>query len=190
MAIRNFDSFKKNNNGDKPVKESVMQVQDTYRVKVFVDVPQSLINGYVKKVKDTMGDKNARQFFSDVDMAEELVKYVITNNVLLDKIPANALFGGEAAQAQAQPVQQVAQAQPQAQPEGQPQAQAQPQAQPEGQAQVQVQGDAQAPVAQAQPQGQAQGEGFEEVEKTEEEKPEGEESPEGEEEKGTEELPL
>ena len=34
----------------------------------MVDIPQSLINSYVKKVKDSTG-KNLRQFFGDVEIA-------------------------------------------------------------------------------------------------------------------------
>ena len=114
------------------VKESVLNVGDIYKVRSMVDIPQSLINSYVKKVKDTTG-KNLRQFFGDVEIAEELVKHITTTGLDIEKIAGNALMGGQA-QGQGQP-----QAQPQVQVDTQAEPQAQPQAQPQGQAQTQGQ---------------------------------------------------
>jgi hypothetical protein len=169
--IRKFESYRTKLRREEIIKESVLQVNDIYKVRSLVDIPQSLINAYVKKVKDTTG-KNLRQFFGDVDIAEEILKWVTLNNVDVDKIPAGALTGD--AQGQPAPQSQGQPGQPQAQVQGQeaPQAQAQP-------GQVQVQTEAQ---PQAQPQGQGE---FEEV--AEEEG--GEESQEEKEEEG-EELPL
>ena len=164
--IRTFENYRTKSKREEIIKESVFQVNDIYKVKTMIDIPQSLINAYVKKVKDTTG-KNLRQFFGDVDIAEEIVKYINMNNLDVEKIPGGALMGG---QAQAQSTQ--TQAQPQAQTEAQPQVEAQPQA--EVQPQVQTE---------AQPQAQAQGEEFEEPqaqtqEESEEENQE-EEAPEG-----------
>jgi hypothetical protein len=196
--LRKFEKYTNLRKKDQIIKESVLQVNDIYKVRTFIDIPQSLINAYVKKVKDTTG-KNLRQFFGDVDIAEEVVKYINTNFLNVDQIPAGALMGdaqaqggetqvpseAQAPQAQAQPQAQPqaqaqpVQTQPQAQAEAQPQSEAQPvQAQPQAQAQPQVQVQ-----AEAQPQGQGEGE-FEEVaEEGEEEKEEGTEE-------GGEELPL
>ena len=156
--IRKFDNYRIKRNREEIIKESVLQVNDIYKVRTMVDIPQSLINAYVKKVKDNSG-KNLRQFFGDVDIAEEIVKFVNLANLDVDKLPSNALMGGPQGQAQGQGQVQVgdegpAQAQPQAQAQpGQGQQQAQAQTQP-GQSQAQ----AQAPQGQAQqaPQGQAQ----------------------------------
>ena len=128
----------------KTIKESVLQVNDLMRVKTLVDIPQSLINSYVKKVKELNGS-NLRSFYSDQDLAEEIVKYVTLNGLEIDKIPVNALVGG---QAQAQ-VSVDGQAQPQAQTEAQPQAQ--PQTQTEAQPKAQAQPESQDQPAQAQP---------------------------------------
>ena len=167
------------------VKESVMNVGDIYKVRSTVDIPQSLINAYVKKVTDTTG-KNMRQFYGDVEIAEELVKYITTSGLDIDKIAGNALMGGQAqpqGQGQTQPQVQVeTQVEPQAQPQGQ--AQTQPQAQPQGQAQ---EGQAQ--------EGQAQeGQEFEEPQSQEGQAQEGQTEEEDEEkeegEEIEEELPL
>ncbi len=172
--LRKFEKYTINRKKEEIIKESVLQVNDIYKVRTFIDIPQSLINAYVKKVKDTTG-KNLRQFFGDVDIAEEVVKYINTNFLNVDQIPAGALMGDGQVQSETQP-QTEPQAQPQAQvePQAQPQAQVEPQAQPQAQPQVQVQ-------TEAEPQGETQKEEFEEV-KEEGEKEEGEE--------GNEELPL
>ena len=193
--IRTFENYRIKKNREEIIRESVFQVNDIYKVKTMIDIPQSLINAYVKKVKDTTG-KNLRQFFGDVDIAEEIVKFININNLDVEKIPGNAIMGGVQGQIQGQ-----GQAQPQVQTEGEAQVQPQAQTQEVPQAQVQTEGEAQVqPQGQAQemPQGQAQeapqGE-FEEPqaqaqpaqgEEEEEEAAQGEE----EEEEGEEELPL
>jgi len=151
--IKKFESYRIRKRRDDIIKESVLQVNDIYKVRTLIDMPQSLINAYVKKVKDSTG-KNLRQFFGDVDIAEEIVKWVTLNFINVDQIPAGALTGD----GQAQPQQGQMQAQPiqgQAQTQGQGQGQAQ--AQPiQGQAQTQGQGQAQAQPVQGQTQGQGQ----------------------------------
>jgi hypothetical protein len=168
--VKTFESFRVKKNREDIIKEAVLQVNDIYKVKTMIDIPQSLINAYVKKVKDTTG-KNLRQFFGDVDIAEEIVKYINTSNLDIENLPGGALLGG---QSQTQNQSQV-QSQGQAQTQGQAQiefdetpVQGQSQGQVQGQAQVQdVQGDEldlsdefdepQAQV-QVQTQGQSQGE--------------------------------
>ena len=158
--IRTYENYRLRKNREEIIKEAVLQVNDIYKVKTMIDIPQSLINSYVKKVKDTTG-KNLRQFFGDVDIAEEIVKYINMNNLDVDKIPGGALMGGqEQAQTQVQDggqiqIQTEPQAQMQAQPQAQPEMQAQPQVQM--QAQPQAQGEFEEPQMQAQPQAQTQG---------------------------------
>jgi hypothetical protein len=175
--IRKFSSYKSKKNGTKVVKESVLQVDDTYKVRVIVDVKKSFVNSYIKKVGDNT-QKNLRDFYSDMDIVEELVKHVVETNMNVDTIPATILVGGSQTQPQAQmqgqPQAQM-QAQPQAQMQAQPQAQVQtepaqdfeevqPQGQPQGQGQAQPQ-----PQAQGQGQSQGQGQAQEEEEETGEE---------------------
>jgi len=156
--VKAFEKFRIQKNREEIIKESVFQVNDLYKVKTMIDLPQSLINAYVKKVKDTTG-KNLRQFFGDVDIAEEIIKYVTTNFLDVDKIPGGAIMGGQTqAQTQGQGQVQV-QTEPQAQTQVEPQAQAQ--APVQGQAQAPAQGQApegefEEPQAQTPVQGQAQ----------------------------------
>jgi len=95
--LRKFEKYTTDRKQLEIIKESVLQVNDIYKVRTFVEIPQSLINSYVKKVKDTAG-KNLRQIFGDVDIAEEIVKYVNTNYTNIDKLPADALIGGKDSQ--------------------------------------------------------------------------------------------
>ena len=89
--VARFDSYQKQKRREDIIKESVLQVNDIYKVRTMVDIPQSLINAYVKKVKDVTGN-NLRQFFGDVDIAEEIIKHINLNYLDADKIPANALM--------------------------------------------------------------------------------------------------
>jgi len=181
--IRTYESYRVKKNREEIIRESVLQVNDIYKVKTMIDIPQSLINAYVKKVKDTTG-KNLRTFFGDVDIAEEIVKFINMDNLDVDKIPGGALMGGGQSQtqtqSQAQPQVQV-EAQPQAQTQEAPQAQAQPaQTEEAPQAQAPAQGEFEEPAqgqAQAPAQGQAQAPAEEEEAPAqgEEEKEEGEE---------------
>lgn len=180
--VRKFESFQNNKRKEEIIKESVLMVNDIYKVRTTVDVPQSLLNAYTKRVKEVSG-KNLKQYFGDVDLSEEIVKYIVTNYLDADKIPANAILGGQAqaqtAEAQPAPQAEAGDAQVQVEPEAQaaPQVQAEAEAQP----QIEAQPEAQAvPEAQPAPQGE-----FEETK--EEEKPEGEEETK---EEGEEELPL
>ena len=195
--IRKFESFRVLKNREEIIKESVLQVNDIYKVKTMIDIPQSLINAYVKKVKDTTG-KNLRQFFGDVDIAEEIVKYITLNNTDVEKIPGNALMGGAQGQGQAQPqgqgqVQVQTEGEAQTQGQSQPQAQTQVQAQPQAQGQEAQEGEFEEPQGQAQEgqgQGQAQaqeGQDEEEGQGQEEEEGQGQEEEEG---QGEEELPA
>jgi hypothetical protein len=168
--LRKFESFRKDKKREEIIKEAVFQVNDIYKVKTTIDIPQSLINAYVKKVKDNTG-KNLRQFFGDMDIAEEIVKFVAQTGLDADTLSPNALVGGGQEQSQTQGQGQM---EPQAQTQGQVQTQVQPESQPQGQVQVQTE-------TQGEGQTQTQGE-FEEVE----EEGQGEEETE---EEGGEELP-
>lgn len=139
--VKNFNGFR----NKETVNETVYQVENTYRVNVIVDVEAKLLSSYSKKVKQNTG-KEIQDLMGNAMLAEELVKYVIKENLDPDKIPATAIIGGAQGQAQGQ-AQMDVQAQPQAQAQdAQVQVQTQPQAQAQdsqGQSQVQVSSAAQ-----------------------------------------------
>ena len=181
--VKAFEKFRIQKNREDIIKEAVYQVNDIYNVQVTVPITQAIINKYVQKVKETTG-KNLRQFFGDVQLAEEITKWVMTNGLDVEKIPGGAILGGQT-QAQGQ-AQAAPQAQTQEMPQAQPQAQAEVQAQApvEGQPQVQTQvqgqpaeGEFEAPQAQAQAQAPVEGQAQAPVQGEEEEKEEEEELP-------------
>jgi hypothetical protein len=136
--VKNFNGFRTK---QEVVNETVYQVENTYRVNVIVDVEAKLLSSYSKKVKQNTG-KEIQDLMGNAMLAEELVKYIIKENLDADKIPATAIIGGAQGQAQGQGQAQAQdiQAQPQAQTQDaqvQTQTQVQPQSQ-DGQSQVQV----------------------------------------------------
>lgn len=170
--VKAFEKFRIQKNREDIIKEAVYQVNDIYNVQVTVPITQAIINKYVQKVKETTG-KNLRQFFGDVQLAEEITKWVMTNGLDVEKIPGGAILGG---QAQAQTQAQAPQAQTQEMPQVQPQAQVetpQVQTQVQGQGQAPVEGEFEEPQAQApQVQGQAPVQGQDQNEEGEEEEEE------------------
>jgi hypothetical protein len=117
--------------------ENVQAVDDIYRVRKRIDIPMSLVNAFKKKVKDESG-KNISQFYSDVELSEEIADYIITSYVSIENLPVNLILGDQYSksqgQAQGQPdtegLDETQPIQGQAQPPVQPGAQAQPGAQP------------------------------------------------------------
>jgi len=90
--IKTFESYRNTKSGVAKANESVKQIDDIYKVG-NINVPQSLINSYVKKVKEET-KKNLRQLYSDMEIAEELVKYSVDTHLNSDDIPVSALLGG------------------------------------------------------------------------------------------------
>jgi len=192
--IKQFENHKASKRLNEIITEAVLQVDDIAKVRSVADIPQSLINAVVKKCKDVSG-KNIRQFYSDNDIAEELVKHVLSTYLNIDHISSVPFVGGSdkiqgQAQTQDQPQAQdqpQVQIEPQAQSQEQPQAQAQPQVDVDTQSQSQPQSQEQAQSqAQDQPQVDVQSqsdEDFEEVQSNDD-------PDEDDEEEGSEELPI
>ena len=115
---------------------------DTWKVRTRIEIPQSLINSYVKKVKDETGE-NVRAKWSDQELAEEIANFITTSFMTIENLPTSmttsvktepTIQAQEDMPVQAQveteidteePVQGQPQAQVQTQPQGQPQGQSQ-----------------------------------------------------------------
>lgn len=91
--IKKFESFQIVKRLFDKANENVVQYDDVYRVG-GIEVKQSIINSYIKKVKEETG-KNLRSLYSDSDIAELLVKYVSNSKLEPENIPASALLGGD-----------------------------------------------------------------------------------------------
>lgn len=102
--ITPFQKFKDIKNSPHKVQEMVEPINDMYRVSLDVDVPKSLINAYIKKVKDET-NKDLRQSKSEMQLAEKLVQYVNENFLVIENLPVEmvANVDQKAVQSQAQP---------------------------------------------------------------------------------------
>jgi len=145
-----FKEFQGKNNKKLNLSENVQAVDDLYRVRKRIDVPMSLVNAFKKKVRDESG-KNISQFYSDVELAEEIADYIITSYISIENLPVNLILGDQYSKTQGQPEDfddtQPVQGQAPAQP-----VQGQAPAQPQGQAPAQP-APAQPAPAQPAPQG-------------------------------------
>ena len=74
------------------VHESVMKIGDTFKVKTFVEIPKSLINQFVSKAKKEH-NLDTRENWSDTDLAEMFVDYVIANYLNIESLPVNSILG-------------------------------------------------------------------------------------------------
>ena len=75
------------------IRESVTKVGDVYKVKILgAEVPKSLINAFVSKAKKER-DMDPRDNWSDSDLAELFVKYVLDTYLNIDSIPVEAIMG-------------------------------------------------------------------------------------------------
>lgn len=77
------------------VNENAFQVGDTYKVKIVVDVPVSLVKQYSEKVSQDTG-KDALENFSESELAEQMVDYIVKQNLNIDSVPNSVAVGEEA----------------------------------------------------------------------------------------------
>ena len=57
------------------INESVYKMGDLFKVKTVIDIPKSLVNGFVSKAKKENGI-DPKENWSDVDLAEMFVEYI------------------------------------------------------------------------------------------------------------------
>ena len=110
---------------------------NVWKVRTRVEIPTSLINAYIKKVKDESGE-DVRKRWSEQELAEEITKYVTTSYLTIENLPTSIVTN-----AAAEPKVQTQEEMP-AETQVEPQAQAPAQAAEP----VNVQIEPQAPVAQ------------------------------------------
>lgn len=99
--IRTFGSFqgkRRNIKGQETINETVIQ-RDSSFIVGGVKVDKKTINAYAKKVKDQTG-KDLKSMYSEMEIAEELVKWSVNSLDNIDNVPVSALMGGEEEMAQ------------------------------------------------------------------------------------------
>lgn len=73
------------------VYESVSKMGDDYRISGVI-VPKNIISQFVSKAKKDY-NIDAKENFSDVDLAEMFVDYVVKNYLNVDSLPVKTLLG-------------------------------------------------------------------------------------------------
>ena len=89
-SIIRFNDFQHKKRGSNFINETVIPFDDYYKVRVNIDVPFSLVNSYIKKIKDETG-QDIKKFYSEIEIAEEIAKYVSTSYLNIENIPGDIL---------------------------------------------------------------------------------------------------
>ena len=89
--IFRFGDFQNKRKGTQITNESVLAFDDHYKIRVPVDIPFSLVKSYMKKIKDETG-QDIGQMYSEMELAEEMAKYVSSSYLNIENIPTNALI--------------------------------------------------------------------------------------------------
>lgn len=87
MSIQRFSEFKLNK-----TNESAFVVGNNIKVKLTFDIPQKLIKEYIEKTKSETG-LTPLDYFNENEIAEEIVKYLVSQNLSLDNIPTDITVG-------------------------------------------------------------------------------------------------
>lgn len=76
------------------VNENSFLVGADFKVKVVIDVPQALVQEYINKVKDET-DKDPLDNFSEAEIAEQIVTFLIKKNLIIDNLTPEFTVGSE-----------------------------------------------------------------------------------------------
>ncbi len=78
----------------KKLNENSFLVGADYKVKVVIDVPQALVQEYINKVKDET-DKDPLDNFSEAEIAEQIITFLIKQNLVIDNLTSEFTVGTE-----------------------------------------------------------------------------------------------
>jgi hypothetical protein len=79
---------------NKRVNENSFLVGQDYKVKVVIDVPQSLVQEYIDKVKEET-DKDPLDNFSEAEIAEQIVSFLVKKNLMIDNLTPEFTVGSD-----------------------------------------------------------------------------------------------
>jgi hypothetical protein len=127
--------FKNKKSGTK-LNEMVIHKGDVFEVRTKIEVPVSLVNAYMSKVKDESG-KKIKELYAEMEIAEMIADY-LKSFLSIENLPVSLVLGDEFTSNPVQGKTEV-QVQTQTQPQSQTQSQSQTQTQGQGQEQNQVQ---------------------------------------------------
>jgi hypothetical protein len=78
----------------KKINENSFLVGSDYKVKIVIDIPQSLVKEYIEKVKNET-DKDPLDNFSEAEIAEQIVAFTIKQNLFIDNLTPDFTVGSE-----------------------------------------------------------------------------------------------
>ena len=79
---------------DKFIKENVVRVGNTFKVRITADLKESEVNAFIRKMKETKGNE-VMDNWSPAEVAEAMASYVIGKFLNADSIPVSAITGDE-----------------------------------------------------------------------------------------------
>ena len=86
--------FNKKTIKSKKVNEASFLVGQDYKVKSTFDVSQQLVQQYIEKVTEETG-KNPLDNFNEAEIAEQMIDYVVKQNMIIDNLPSDFTVGSE-----------------------------------------------------------------------------------------------
>lgn len=86
---------KKTETDSKFITEGAQLFDSTWKVRTRVEVPQSLVNSFIKKVKDESGE-DCRKKWSEQELAEEITKYVTSSFLTIENLPVSIVTSATA----------------------------------------------------------------------------------------------
>jgi len=98
----NLKEFKSKKEGSSLQESIVTKVGDNYMVQGSFPVPQSLVNAFVKKVKDA-SDQNIKETLGDQMIADQIATYVMNSFLNIENLPVNLAIGDNFTAASTQP---------------------------------------------------------------------------------------
>lgn len=85
MKLRKF-------NFESEINESSFLFEDKYKVKIITEVDKNLVVEFINKVK-TETSKNPLDFFSENEIAEQMVDYIVKKYLIIDNLTSSFIVG-------------------------------------------------------------------------------------------------
>ena len=85
-----FKNMKHVSSEEEVINEGAQLYDDLWKVRMRVEIPNSLINQYIKKVKDETGE-DPKNKWSSQEIAEEIAKHVTTSYMTIENLPVSII---------------------------------------------------------------------------------------------------
>ena len=88
--LHEYSEFKNKKRGEKTTINEGAQLfpNDVWKVRTRIEIPQSLINSYIKKVKDETGE-DLKAKWSFQELAEEIANFITNSYMSIENLPTS-----------------------------------------------------------------------------------------------------